>query len=72
MNTQRANELTGRLDETLGRLQRYYAEQALWQLKAFSQWVPRLVYLAVAVWIGWRILQFWSAYFQQVQGLLGP
>jgi general secretion pathway protein F len=65
-------ELTGRLDETLGRLQRYYAEQARRQLKAFSQWVPRLVYLAVAVWIGWRILQFWSAYFQQVQGLLGP
>ncbi len=65
-------ELTGRLDETLERLQRYYAEQARQRLKAFSQWLPRLGYLTVAVWIGWRIMHFWSGYFQQVQEVLGP
>ncbi|MCX7867774.1 MAG: type II secretion system F family protein [Limisphaera sp.] len=65
-------ELTGRLDEVLGRLQHYYAEEARAQLKAFASWLPRLVYVLVACWIGWQVVQFWSAYFGQLEELLGP
>lgn len=65
-------ELSGRLDEVLGRLQGYYAEEARARLKAFADWLPRLVYLAVACWITWQVIRFWSAYFGQIEGLLGP
>ena len=33
----------------------------------FTLWVPRMVYLVVALMIAWRIIHFWTAYFKQIQ-----
>lgn len=59
-------EISGKLDETLTRLHRYYQEEGSRKLHAIAQWTPRILYLLLAVVIGYKIIQFWSNYFRQI------
>ncbi len=59
-------EISGQLDETLRRLQRYYQEEGSRKLQLVTQWVPRLVYLLIVLLIAYRIVQFYVDYFKQV------
>jgi type II secretory pathway component PulF len=59
-------EETGELDKALGRLTSQYQGDALEALTAFSEWVPRLVYGAVAVYVAWNVIQFWIGYMHEV------
>ncbi|MSU57477.1 MAG: hypothetical protein EXS35_04735 [Pedosphaera sp.] len=58
-------EQTGKLDESLGQLQRYYQEEGTRKMHAAAQWFPRLIYLLVALAIGYKVIQFWM-------GIYGP
>jgi type IV pilus assembly protein PilC len=62
-----AGEISGTLDETLGRLHTYYLEEGGRKLRAFAMWTPKLFYLAIALVIAWKVVSFWSGYFKQVQ-----
>lgn len=64
-------EVSGQLDETLGRLRQYYQDVGSRKLHALAQWTPRLVYLLIVVAIAYRIVQFWMGYFQQIQNAAG-
>ena len=64
-------EVSGTLDDTLRRLHRYYLEEGSRKLKALCQWFPRGVYLIIVFLIAYRIVSFWTGYFQQVQGAAG-
>jgi type II secretory pathway component PulF len=66
-NQYATGEVSGKLDETLGRLQKYYQEEGTRKLHALAQWVPRMIYLAVALLIAYRVVQFWLGYFKQIQ-----
>lgn len=61
-----SGEISGGLEDSLQRLHRYYQEEGSRKLHAFAQWVPRLVYLAVALMIGWRVVGFYLGYFRQI------
>ena len=61
-----SGEISGKLDETLHRLHEYYQEEGTRKLRALAQWMPRLIYLLVAIGIGYKIIQFWSSYFQNI------
>jgi len=65
-NQYTTGEVSGKLDETLRRLQQYYQDDGSRKLHAVAQWVPRAVYLAVLIIVGYYIVQFYLGYFQQI------
>lgn len=70
-NQYATGEASGRLDETLLGLQRYYQEEATLKLEAAAQWTPRLFYLIIAGLIAWKVIAFWLGYFEQIQSVGG-
>jgi type II secretory pathway component PulF len=65
-NMYNTGEVSGQLDDGLLRLQRYYQEQGSRQMKAFSQWVPKIIYLAIVFMIAYRVVSFYSGYYRKV------
>lgn len=63
-------EVSGQLDQVLGRLYHYYHEDSSRKIRAVSTWVPRLFYFAVVLVIAYRVVSFWTGYFQQVQQVI--
>jgi type II secretory pathway component PulF len=60
-------EISGQLDDTLGRLRAYYQEEGSRKLHAFSSWTPRAIYFCIVLMIAYRIIQFYTGYFNQVR-----
>ena len=59
-------EISGTLDESLRRLQTYYHEEGSRRMHLLAQWVPRAVYLLVALLIAYKVISFYSSYFKQI------
>ena len=55
--------MSGQLDTTMKRMNVMYHEQASLKARAFAEWVPRLIYLGVAIAVGFFIVNFWTNYF---------
>jgi type II secretory pathway component PulF len=68
-NLYASGEVSGKLDETLRRLYAHYQEEGTHKLQAFAQWVPRLIYFLVAGIIAYKIVTFYTGYFQQVNDM---
>jgi len=66
-NQYATGEVSGKLDSVLIRLHQYYQEEGTRKLHAVAQWTPRLLYLIVALIIAWRIVNFYTGYFKQIQ-----
>jgi type II secretory pathway component PulF len=66
-NQYMTGEVSGKLDETLRRLHGYYQEEGMRKLHAVSQWVPRVVYLIIALIIACKVDSFYTGYFQQIK-----
>ena len=60
-------EISGQLDQTLGRLHAYYQEEGSRKLHAFSRWVPRAIYFCIVLMIAYRIINFYTGYFNMVR-----
>jgi type IV pilus assembly protein PilC len=64
-NLYNSGEVSGKLDETLRRLYAHYQEEGSHKLQMFAQWMPRLIYMLVALMVTYEIIQAWN-------GLYGP
>ncbi len=64
-------EMSGQTDQTLRRLHGYYLDSGTRRLRALAQWTPRVVYLGIMLMIAFRVLQFYSGYFQTIQNIGG-
>jgi len=53
-------EISGQLDETLGRLHRHYQEEGSRKMHAIVEWSPKLVYYFVLLLIAWQIISAWN------------
>ncbi len=62
-------EQTGRLEEELDRLTEEHRRAALSALDLLAEWVPRLIYLAVVAYVGYRIVSFYAGYMQTIEDL---
>jgi type II secretory pathway component PulF len=60
-------EISGKLDDTLRRLHAYYQEEGSRKLQAFSRWTPRAIYFCVVLMIAYRIIAFYTGYFNMVR-----
>lgn len=63
-------EVSGKLDETLRRLYNYYSEEGMRKLQAIAQWLPRGIYLLVVIVIAFKIIQFYTGYFNQASNIM--
>jgi len=63
-------EISGKLDETLHRLHLYYQAEGTRKLNALAQWTPRLVYLGVVLMIAYKVVRFWTGYFNNINDVL--
>ena len=65
-NLYHTGEVTGSLDDTLHRLHTLYQQEGTRQMGAFVEWMPRIVYLLVALVVAWQVVRFWTGYFDQI------
>jgi type II secretory pathway component PulF len=65
-NMYNTGEVSGKLDDSLLRLQRYYQEQGTRQLKTFSQWLPKIIYFGIMLMIAYRIVSFYTGYYKNI------
>jgi type II secretory pathway component PulF len=65
-NLYATGELSGQLDQTLGRLHRHYEEEGSRRLQLVAQWFPRLLYMVILLSIAYFILKFWTGYFRNI------
>ena len=49
-------EETGKLDEELSRLATELRQEALDRLETLADWLPKLLYVCIVLYMGWRIL----------------
>lgn len=65
-NLYATGEMSGRLDEQLGRIHRYYLDSGTRRLQLLATWVPKIVYLVVVLFIAHYVISFWTGYFKQI------
>jgi len=69
-NQYHSGEISGKLDETLQRLRKYYQEEGTRKISAVAQWTPRIIYLIVALFIAYKIVTFYSGMWRDVDNVL--
>lgn len=69
-NMYNTGEVSGQLDDSLLRLQRYYQDEGTRQLKTFSQWVPKIIYFGIMIMIAYRVVSFYAGYFNQIGAVI--
>jgi type II secretory pathway component PulF len=70
-NLYRTGEVTGSLDDALRKLHQLYQSDAERQFQAVADWTPRLIYFGVVILVGYKVISFWSGYFNQISDVLG-
>ncbi|MDW7979716.1 MAG: type II secretion system F family protein [Verrucomicrobiales bacterium] len=71
VNLYSSGEVSGKLDEALRQLHKIYQEEGTRKLHTLAQWAPRIIYIAIVMWVAYKILTFWLDYFGQMGGALG-
>jgi type II secretory pathway component PulF len=69
-NLYHTGEVSGTLDQSLGRLHNLYQEEGLRRMRLFAQWTPRLVYFAICIVVGWRIITSYAGYVNQLNDVM--
>jgi general secretion pathway protein F len=65
-------EETGKLHEELPRLAAEYRTEGLARVATLAEWVPRLVYVAILIYVGYAIVSVYRGYMGQVEKLANP
>lgn len=65
-NLYATGEASGQLDSTLQRLHHHYEEQATLKFQSIANWTPKLLFLFVAIGVGYQIITFYMGYFDQL------
>lgn len=65
-NMYNTGEMSGKLDDSLGRLQTYYRDEGFRILRLFIKIVNRILYFTLAVIVGYVFISFWLKYFSSV------
>jgi len=69
-NLYSSGEISGTTDDTLRRLHRYYADEGARHLQMAARLGPGILYGLVACYIAWRVIHFYTGYFQQINNVM--
>jgi type IV pilus assembly protein PilC len=70
VNALRIGESSGNLDAELRRLADENRRRALGRVAMLSEWLPRLIYCAVLLYLGWQIISFYKGMFAEYNKLI--
>jgi type II secretory pathway component PulF len=59
-------EMSGKLEESLGRIGDYYQDEAIRSMTTFSEWTPRIIYLFIMLSVAYFIITFYVSYFSNL------
>ncbi len=65
-----AGQESGKLDEMLDHLERHFLDESRRRLRAMAEWLPKLIYVSVVLWVGWKIAQMALGYGRLLDQLL--
>jgi type II secretory pathway component PulF len=65
-NQYTSGEISGKLDDTLKRLHQYYQDEGTRKLHYLAQWTPRMIYLMVALGIGFWVVHYYMNYWNNL------
>ena len=68
-NLYASGEVSGKLDDSLRQINRIYNEDGTRKLNAFATWMPRLVYMLVALLIAYEVVHFYLGYFNEINAM---
>lgn len=63
-------EETGELDAELKRLAAEYQEEGLARIDTLAEWLPRLLYIAVLIYVGYGVVTWYRSYLQEAMNLM--
>jgi type II secretory pathway component PulF len=63
-------EETGRLDQELRSLAEEYRASAMRRLDVVTEWAPRILYVGILIFVGYRVISFYTGYFQGMKDLI--
>jgi len=66
-----AGEVSGQLDETMGRLRDYYQESGGYKVQILAQWIPIGIYLLVLIGGGLFVIWFWTNFYGKMWQQIG-
>ena len=69
-NLYHTGEVSGQLDQTLVRLHALYQEEGSRKMRMVAQWTPRLIYMGIVCFVGFRIISFYTGYFNQIDQII--
>ncbi|HVU08226.1 MAG TPA: type II secretion system F family protein [Verrucomicrobiae bacterium] len=69
-NLYHSGEVSGKLDETLRRLHIFYEEEGSYKIQIMAQWTTYAIYLLAVLAIAYKIIQFYTGYFNQVSNVM--
>jgi general secretion pathway protein F/type IV pilus assembly protein PilC len=67
-----SGEQTGQLDKNLDLLARLFQEKANLKLKQASEWYPIMIFLCVAVYVGFGLVRFYTQYLDLLMSIIRP
>jgi type II secretory pathway component PulF len=70
-NLYHTGEISGKLDESLNRLQNYYRDEGFMALRIFTRIVNGVVYAFVALVVAYFFITFWLNYYKNLFGAMG-
>ena len=65
-NLYHTGEISGQLDQTLLKLHALYQEEGIRRMRLVTRWGPQIVYFAVAIYVGYKVITYYMGYFQMV------
>jgi type IV pilus assembly protein PilC len=63
-------EVSGQLDQTLGRLHKLYQEEGSRKMHMVAQWSPRMIYFGICIFVGYKIVASYADYFHQIDQIM--
>jgi type II secretory pathway component PulF len=61
-----SGEVSGKLEETLGRLHVLYQDEAQRRFRIFAKWFPFIIYMGVILACAFQVVKFWAGYFNGI------
>ena len=66
-NQYATGEISGKLEDTLNRLHKYYQEEGTRKIHIVAQLVPRLIYFGVALMVAYVVIRFYLGHIRDIQ-----
>jgi type II secretory pathway component PulF len=63
-------EISGTIDDSLVRLQRLHQERGTMQFRIIAEWLPKIVYFAIVIYVAYSVVSFYVGYYGQIGDII--